>query len=106
MVYYKFKYLFFLDRLKMKWFVQMIKLSQVMNVVDREVMGKYRDVVMKDVKRILIFNKGVKNQDVVKVVYSKLSIKFYWRNWFVVVYNVIGGYNNYQVWVCNGGIFF
>lgn len=104
MAYYKLKHPSSLDKLKTKWSAQMIKLSQAMNAADREVMGKYRDVAMKDAKRILTFNKGAKNQDVSKAVYSKLSTKFYWRNWFVAVYDAIGGDNNHQVWVCNGGI--
>lgn len=104
--YYKLKHPSSLDRLKTTWTAQMIKLSQAMNAADREVMGKYKEVGFKDAKRILTFNKGAKNQDVAKAVYSKLTTKFYWRNWFVAVYDAIVGGNNHQVWVCNGGIAF
>lgn len=106
MAYYKLKHPSSLDGLKTKWTSQMGKMSQAMAAADREVMGKYSDIAIKDAKRILTFNKGAKNQDVAAAVYSKLTTKFYWRNWFVAVYDAIGGNNNHQVWVCNGGIAF
>lgn len=106
MAYYKLKHPSSLDGLKTKWTSQMGKMSQAMAAADREVMGKYGDIAIKDAKRILTFNKGAKNQDVAAAVYSKLTTKFYWRNWFVAVYDAIGGNNNHQVWVCNGGIAF
>lgn len=106
MAYYKLKHPSSLDGLKTKWTSQMGKMSQAMAAADREVMGKYGDIAIKDAKRILTFNKGAKNQDVAAAVYSKLTTKFDWRNWFVAVYDAIGGNNNHQVWVCNGGIAF
>lgn len=106
MAYYKLKHPSSLDGLKTKWTSQMGKMSQAMAAADREVMGKYSDIAIKDAKRILTFNKGAKNQDVAAAVYSKLTTKFDWRNWFVAVYDAIGGNNNHQVWVCNGGIAF
>lgn len=106
MAYYKLKHPSSLDGLKTKWASQMGKMSQAMAAADREVMGKYSDTAIKDAKRILTFNKGAKNQDVAAAVYSKLTTKFYWRNWFVAVYDAIGGNDNHQVWVCNGGIAF
>lgn len=106
MAYYKLKHPSSLDGLQTKWTSQMGKMSQAMAAADREVMGKYGDIAIKDAKRILTFNKGAKNQDVAAAVYSKLTTKFYWRNWFVAVYDAIGGNNNHQVVVCNGGIAF
>lgn len=106
MAYYKLKHPSSLDGLKTKWTSQMGKMSQAMAAADREVMGKYGDIAIKDAKRILTFNKGAKNQDVAAAVYSKLTTKFYWRNWFVAVYDAIGGNNNHQVVVCNGDIAF
>ena len=61
---------------------------------------------MDDAKRILTFNKGRTHNSVAQQVYNKLTSKFYWRNWFVGVYDAIGGNDNHQVWLCGGGVAF
>lgn len=89
-----------------KWTTQMDQLRKAMEAADREVENKYQTVAMDDAKRILTFNKGGTHNSVAQQVYNKLTSKFYWRNWFVGVYDAIGGNDNHQVWLCGGGVAF
>lgn len=106
LTYYKLKHPSSLDNLKTKWTRQMDQLRRAMEAADREVEKKYPEVAMKDAKKILTLSKGAKNQKAAEDVYEKLIKKFYWRNWFVAVYDDIRGDQNHQVGYCNGDCVF
>lgn len=106
MSYYKLKNPSFLYRHQTKWTNQMAKLRRAMEAADKVVEGKFKDVAISDAKKILTHKRGAKNEDAAEAVYSKLAKKFYWRDWFVAVYDDIRGHQNHQVGLCDGYIAF
>lgn len=104
LTYCKLKHPSSLDRLKTKWTRQMDQLRLAMEAADRKVKNKYPEVSLKNGKMILTHSQGNSstNQKAAEDVYKKLTKKFYWRNWFVAVYDDIKGHQNHQVGYCNG----
>ncbi|XP_062617126.1 uncharacterized protein LOC134278837 [Saccostrea cucullata] len=102
MAYYKIKFPNSLKGHEQKWTNQIKEMGKAMKKVDSDLQKNYKDVATNDAKTILTNNRGASKSDVAKKVYDKLTTKFYWRNWFVAVYNDISGDKNHWVWVCNG----
>ncbi|XP_061171831.1 uncharacterized protein LOC133181327 [Saccostrea echinata] len=106
MAYYKIKHPNSLKGHEQKWTGQINEMRKAMEKVDRDLTNNFRDVATNDAKHILTFNKGSSKSAVANKVYEKLTQKFYWRNWFVAVYNDIAGGNNHWVWLCHGAAVF
>ncbi|XP_062567421.1 uncharacterized protein LOC134229670 [Saccostrea cucullata] len=106
MAYYKIKHPNSLKGHEQKWTGQINEMRKAMEKVDRDLTNNFKDVAINDAKTILTNNRGASKSDAAKKVYDKLTTKFYWRNWFVAVYNDIAGGNNHWMWACNGGLVF
>ncbi|XP_062571167.1 uncharacterized protein LOC134233200 [Saccostrea cucullata] len=97
MAYYKIKFPNSLKGHEQKWTNQIKEMGKAMKKVDSDLKKNYKDVATNDAKTILTNNRGASKSDVAKKVYDKLTTKFYWRNWFVAVYNDISGDKNHWV---------
>ena len=77
-------------------------MRKAMETADLDVKNKYEEVALEDAKKILTLRKGQKNNIVANEVFHKLSEKFYWRNWFVGVYDKITDDDDHKFWSCKG----
>lgn len=102
--YNKLKHPYYLNVTEAKWRSQMFKMRQVLEAADRafEKNPKILDVAIKNAKQILDVSKYKRYDIVVLEIYKKLKDKFYWRNWFVALYDAIGGDDKHSVRICNG----
>ncbi|CAH1792696.1 unnamed protein product [Owenia fusiformis] len=74
--------------------------------IDLAVTKKYHDQSEVDIKKLTADNYGISNEQFSDKLYSMLIEKYYWRNWFVVVYKAITGGDNHYVRICNGHMLF
>ena len=102
MAYSKFKNPTYTKRLQNKWTNRLRKMRKAMETADLDVKNKYEEVALEDAKKILTLRKGQKNNIVANEVFNKLNEKFYWRNWFVGVYDKITNDDDHKFWACKG----
>ena len=62
----------------------------------------YTTGAMAIAKYILYENRGQSNQALANKIYKKVKRKYYWRNWFVVVYDPNNGFDNHYIGHCDG----
>ena len=94
----------YIKTLQKKW-TKTKRFNQVRKGVepaDKDVKNKYKEIALEDAKKILTFSKGHKNSYVANEIFQKLSEKFYWRNWFVGVYDKIDHEKDHEFWACKG----
>lgn len=102
MVYYKLKIPSYTKRLQKNWVNRLNQMRKAMEAADLDVKNKYKEVALEDAKKILTFSKGRRNSNVANEIFQKLSEKFYWRNWFVGVYDKINDEEHHEFWACKG----
>ncbi|CAH1801664.1 unnamed protein product [Owenia fusiformis] len=73
---------------------------------DRTVRDRYHAQSRVDIKKYAAENYGMSHEVFSRGLYGMLNEKYYWRVWFVVVYNPIYGYEKHTVSVCGGHILF
>lgn len=100
MAYYKLKVPALLDRTKKQWVTQFKNMQIAMEKADKQVENAYKDKALTEAKTIMTDHMGKGNADVATLIYEKLTNKYYWRDWFVVVYKDISGYNNHALRYC------
>ena len=84
------------------WEKKIKDLLKHMKKVDQQVKNEWHNQAIKDIKSKLKSLKGQSNKKFASNLYSFLSQKFDWRDWHVLSYNKILGYNNHKVRWCNG----
>lgn len=106
MVYYRYKlkHSFYLHVIEAKWRRQINKMRLVMEEVDRSFEKKsiFLNVAIENAKKILYVSKYKPYYTVVLSIYKKLRDKFYWRNWFVAIYDAVLGGDKHYANTCHG----
>ncbi|XP_062577432.1 uncharacterized protein LOC134239274 [Saccostrea cucullata] len=77
-----------------------------MEAVDKDIARNFLTAATDDGRSILINLKGYSNSYVSEQVHDKLRTKYYWRNWFVAVYDDIKGRSEHWIALCNGKFVF
>ncbi|CAH1802078.1 unnamed protein product [Owenia fusiformis] len=88
------------------WKEKILKVNSNYKEIDDAVRGKYFDQSEIDIKKLSADNYGVSNEQFHSLLYDMLSQKYYWIDWFVVVYNPITGSEKHQTSTCSGHILF
>lgn len=101
--YYKLSRPTMLEYRKNMWIRQINNMGKAMRIADQTVAGYYKTGAKESAKKILRFYRGQSNEAMVGNIFHELSTKFYWRNWFVAVYNPVKGRKPHSLSVCGGG---
>ena len=103
MAYYKFEHPSVLNDQKRLWTGRMEQMRNVMENTDRKVVAYYNTAAKNDALKIVRDYSNQSNGRIADKIFDKLKRKYYWRNWFVAVYDPIGGYDNHCISYCSGG---
>jgi len=74
--------------------------------IDTSVKEKYHVQAGIDTTDIAVKKKKLSNKRFAKALFKMLAKKYYWRDWIVLVYNEIWGWENHCVSACGGHIKF
>eukprot|EP00477_Mikrocytos_mackini_P002160 GAHX01002373.1.p1 GENE.GAHX01002373.1~~GAHX01002373.1.p1 ORF type:complete len:428 (-),score=34.59 GAHX01002373.1:57-1340(-) len=102
MAYTKLKFPGQLMRIKHEWYLKIQAMRRAMSRADAEIVSKFRTVSANDAKKIIRDNEGSANWVVADLIHDRLSDKFYWRTWLVVVYDDVRGNDVHQIFYCGG----
>ena len=103
MAYYKFEHPHVLNDQKTIWTNRMNDMRRTMVDADRKVVDDYNTAAKNDALKIVRDYSNQSNGRIADKIFDKLKRKYYWRNWFVAVYDPISGFDNHCITYCSGG---
>lgn len=81
-------------------------LTRISKSVGPSVKQNYHVLSEKDTIYLAFKKRKLSNKRFAKALYKMLAKKYYWRDWIVLIYNGIWGWENHSVRVCGGHIKF
>ena len=89
-----------------EWERWILELTNKFEEIDETVKSKYREQSGYDINEFAGQNSGMGNKDFSSGLINMLAGKYYWRNWFAVIYNPIEGGEKHWVRESGGHIKF
>ncbi|CAH1790624.1 unnamed protein product [Owenia fusiformis] len=89
-----------------EWETRVQKVREKQDEIDVAVMNSYHAQSKDEILDYARDNSGMSNEQLSKGLLSLLEKKYYWRVWFVLIYNPITGSNKHTVKVCDGHLLF
>ena len=106
MAYYKFERPTMLENHKNVWTTQIGQMRRAIKAADDKVASSYDPGAMNEAKDILYRNRGQSNEAVANKIFEAVNTKYYWRNWFVAVYDPVRGAEPHWISVSGGNYAF
>ena len=94
------------EHLTSVWEQRILEVKNKFDEVDRDVALMYKDQSGIDIDDYAAEKSDLSNEDFSAGLYDILSGKFYWKDWFVVIYNPIWGWDKHTVSTQDGHIKF
>ena len=85
------------EHLTSVWEERIIEVKDKFNEIDSEVKSKYHEQSSVDIDEYAEDNNKMSNEDFALGLKNMLMDKYYWRIWFVVIYNPISGSHNHYI---------
>lgn len=84
-----------------QWQVRLERINPKMIAADFEVASKYHSQLVVDIESFAAMNSSLSNEDYSRVLYQKLSAKYFWRDWLVIISSPNSHYRAYYH-MCDG----
>lgn len=94
------------EYMKVRWTNRIQEVRQKFEHIDNQCKNEYHSESGKDIDEYSLGNRGKTNQSFATELWKLLCSKYYWRDWVVVVYDPIWGYDHHTVRVSGGHIKF
>ena len=94
------------EHMTSQWEERILEVKNKFDEIDREVTRNYHDQSSDDIDKYAAQNSGISNEDFSLGLYDMLAEKYYWRDWFVVIYDPIWGWDKHAVFTRGGHIKF
>ncbi|CAH1772246.1 unnamed protein product [Owenia fusiformis] len=91
---------------KSEWETKIQRVKSEFEHIDKTVIHQCHSQSKKDIKKISADNYKMGNEQFSSKLYDMLTEKYYWRNWLVVVYDEVRGFDKHTVSQCGGYIKF
>ena len=76
---------------KTEWTTKIQEITTHIQAVDKEVKDRWAEQLVLDVDKILTQQKDLSNKDFADHLYTFLTSKYDWRDWYVIVYDPVSG---------------
>ena len=84
------------------WEERILEVKDKFEEIDHVVASNYHNQSGKDIDEYAAYNDEISNEDFSSRLYDMLVAKYYWRDWFVVIYDPIQGLDKHAVFFSGG----